>query len=61
LLFAFGVILWALSNRRIEALQSEVVARPMRAFALGSVGLLAALAFVVALCVTLTRNRAAAR
>jgi len=53
LLFAFGVILWALSNRRIEALQTEVIARPMRAFAIGSVALIAALAFVVALCVTL--------
>jgi hypothetical protein len=53
LLFAFGVILWALVGRRVEALQGEVVARPMRAFALGAVAVVAAVAVVVALCVTI--------
>lgn len=53
LLFAFGVILWALIGPRVEALQGEVVARPMRAFALGAVAVIAAVAVVVALCVTI--------
>jgi hypothetical protein len=53
LLFAFGVILWALTGRRVEALQGEVVARPVRAFALGAVAVIAAVAVVVALCVTI--------
>ena len=53
LLFAFGVILWALTGRRVEALQGEVVARPMRSFALGAVAVLAASAVVIALCVTI--------
>ncbi|WP_437646081.1 hypothetical protein [Sorangium sp. So ce362] len=52
-LFAFGAVMLALWPRRMEALKVEIVARPMRSFALGVVGVLGALAIAVALCVTL--------
>lgn len=52
LLFVFGTVLLALATGRMEAMQGEVAARPMRTFALGIVAsLLGALAFL-ALCVT---------
>ncbi|GMV15957.1 MAG: hypothetical protein AMXMBFR56_41810 [Polyangiaceae bacterium] len=52
LLFVFGTVLLALATGRMDAMQGEVAARPMRTFALGIVGsLVAALAFL-ALCVT---------
>ncbi len=53
LLFVFGAVLLALATRRMETLEKEIAARPMRTFALGIVGtLLTALVFIV-LCVTL--------
>lgn len=53
LLFVFGTVLLALATGRMDAMQGEVAARPMRTFALGIVGsLVAALAFL-ALCVTI--------
>ncbi|MBI5536826.1 MAG: polymer-forming cytoskeletal protein [Deltaproteobacteria bacterium] len=52
MLFVFGAIFLALATRRMEALQTEVAARPMRSFALGVVGGLAATVLLVALCVT---------
>jgi hypothetical protein len=53
LLFVFGTVLLALATGRMDAMQGEVAARPMRTFALGIVGsLVACLAFVV-LCVTI--------
>lgn len=52
LLFVFGAVLLALLTSRMEKMQAEVAARPMRSFALGVVGSIAAGALVVALCVT---------
>jgi carbonic anhydrase/acetyltransferase-like protein (isoleucine patch superfamily) len=52
LLFVFGAVLLALGAPRMETLQGEVAARPMRTFALGVVGLLASFATIIALCVT---------
>jgi hypothetical protein len=52
LLFAFGAVLWALAGRRVERLQDEVAARPMRSFAIGVVGMIAAALALVVLCVT---------
>lgn len=53
LLFLFGTVLLALATGRMDAMQGEVAARPMRTFALGIVSsLVAAIAFL-ALCVTL--------
>ena len=52
LLFVFGAVLLALGGARMETLQGEVAARPMRTFALGVVGMMAAFATVIALCVT---------
>jgi hypothetical protein len=47
LLFVFGAVLLALGTQRMEAMQGEVAARPMRTFALGIVGSIAfGLAFV---------------
>jgi carbonic anhydrase/acetyltransferase-like protein (isoleucine patch superfamily) len=53
MLFVFGTIVLALGSKRIESLRVEVASRPMRAFALGVVGLIAAIALVTALCVTI--------
>ncbi len=53
LLFVFGTVLLALGARRMEQLKVEVAARPMRSFALGIVGSIAALVVVVLLCVTI--------
>jgi hypothetical protein len=53
LLFVFGAVLLALATRRMEDLEKEIAARPMRTFALGIVGtILTGLVFIV-LCVTL--------
>ena len=51
-LWVFGAVLLALAGERMRSLEGEVVERPMRSFALGVVGLLAAAAAVVVLCVT---------
>lgn len=53
MLFAFGAVLLALAGRKMEELQTEVAARPMRSFAFGIVGALGFLVGVVALVVTL--------
>jgi len=53
LLFVFGAVLLALLTQRMEALRVETAARPMRTFALGVVGSLAAAAVLLALCVTI--------
>ena len=52
LLFAFGAVLWALAGRRVERMQDEVAARPMRSFALGIVALIAGALALLVLCVT---------
>ena len=51
-LFVFGAVLFGLATRRMELLQAEVAARPMRSFAWGVLGALIALVAAVALCVT---------
>ncbi len=53
LLFVFGAVLFALATRRMESLELEATARPMRSFALGVVGLIVATLATVALCVTI--------
>lgn len=53
LLFVFGTVLLALGTTRMEAMQGEVAARPMRTFALGVVASLVAGLAVIVLCVTL--------
>lgn len=53
LLFAFGVVLIALATSRMFVLTKEVTLRPMRSFALGIVGWLAASLIFIVLCVTL--------
>lgn len=52
-LFVFGAVLLALATRRMESLEKEIAARPMRTFALGIVGLLLSALVVIVLCVTL--------
>jgi hypothetical protein len=51
-LFVFGTVLLALATERMEKLELEVAARPMRAFAAGLVGALVAASVVLVLCVT---------
>jgi hypothetical protein len=51
-LFVFGAVLLGLATRRMESLETEVAARPMRSFGLGIVGLLAAIVTFIALCIT---------
>ncbi len=53
LLFVLGVILIALGNGRMEMLEGEIAARPMRSLALGVVGFLASIAAFVLLCATI--------
>ncbi len=53
LLFVFGAVLLALASKRLEDLRVEVAARPMRSFALGVVGSIAAITLIVALCITI--------
>jgi hypothetical protein len=53
LLFLFGVIFWALLSQRMEALEVEVAARPMRSLALGLVGVLTAVLASIVLFVTM--------
>jgi hypothetical protein len=53
LLFVFGAVVIALATERSQALRVEIAARPMRTFALGVVGGIAAIAVTGALCVTL--------
>jgi len=53
LLFVFGTVLLALWTGRMESMQGEVAARPMRTFALGVVGSLVAVLATIVLCVTI--------
>jgi hypothetical protein len=53
LLFVFGCVLLTLMGRRMEALQGEVAARPMRSFALGILGVLGFVATILALLITI--------
>lgn len=52
LLFVLGTVLLALAPQRMDALKTELVAHPMRSFAKGVVGFLAACALFLVLCVT---------
>lgn len=51
LLFVFGAVLLGVATRRMEKLQTEVAARPARAFGYGVVGVLASLVLFIALCI----------
>lgn len=51
-LWVYGAVLLALAGPRMRDLEVEVVERPMRSFALGVVGLGAAIGAAVLLCVT---------
>ena len=53
LLFVFGAVLFGLATRRMEQLQTEVAARPMRSFGWGVLGSLLGLLVLVVLCVTI--------
>lgn len=53
LLFVFGAVLLALATGRMEQMEREVAARPMRTFALGVVGVLVATIAFIVLCITL--------
>ena len=52
LLFVFGAVLLALGTRRMEMLKLEIASRPMRSFAMGIVGSIAAVLLLIVLCVT---------
>jgi hypothetical protein len=52
MLFVFGAVLLALVARRMSYLEAEAAERPMRSFALGVVGSIAAVVVFVLLCVT---------
>lgn len=53
LLFAFGTVLLALATPRMDILQREVATRPMRAFALGIVGMVSGVFAFIVLCITI--------
>jgi hypothetical protein len=53
ILFVFGAMLLALATDRMEKLRAEIASRPMKSFALGIIGSVAALLAVIVLCVTL--------
>jgi hypothetical protein len=53
MLFVFGAVLLALATRRMDFLEGEVSARPMRSFALGIVGSIASLVVIALLCITI--------
>ncbi len=52
ILFVFGAMLLALATDRMERLRAEIAARPMKSFALGIIGGIAAVLAVIVLCVT---------
>lgn len=52
LLFVLGCVALALGTRKMETLRIETAARPMKAFALGIVGVLVALIALAAMCIT---------
>lgn len=52
LLFVFGTILLALAPDRMDNLKAELVARPMKSFAMGVLGVLGACSTFLVLCVT---------
>ncbi len=53
LLFMFGTVLLAFAPERMDNLKAELVARPMRSFAMGILGVLGAVAAALVLCVTI--------
>ncbi len=53
ILFVFGAMLLALATDRMEKLRAEIAARPMKSFALGIIGSIAALIAFCVLCITL--------
>lgn len=53
LLYVMGCVLLALATRKMETLNGEIAARPMRNFALGIVSAMAAVVGAVVLCVTI--------
>ncbi len=53
LLFVFGAVLLALATRRMESLETEIAARPMRSFALGIIGAIVGALLLLILTVTL--------
>ena len=53
LLFVLGCVLLALGTKKMDILRTEVAARPMKSFAMGIVGSLAALIGFIALCCTI--------
>ncbi len=52
LLFVFGTVLLALQTERMDDLKAELVARPMRSFAMGVLGAIGSAAMFLVLCVT---------
>ncbi len=52
LLFVLGTMLLALAPERMEGLKTELVARPMRSFAMGILGVLGGMAAFLLLCIT---------
>ncbi len=53
LLFFFGAIFWALAKPRMEMLEVEIAKRPMKSLAIGTISMVSALAFAIALTVTI--------
>ena len=53
LLFVFGAILLALATQRMDTLQNEIAARPMRTFAIGVIGLLVTILLIAAFAITI--------
>lgn len=53
LLFVLGCVLLALAGGRMDRMRGEIAVRPMRSFALGILGSIAAVIAVVVLCVTI--------
>lgn len=53
MMFVLGTILLALAPERMDALKAELVAKPMRSFAMGILGILGSIATFFILCVTI--------
>lgn len=53
LLFVLGCVLLALATNKMESLRLEAAARPMRSFAMGIVGTLAAVTAIAVACITI--------
>jgi len=53
LLFVFGAVLLSLMTDRMERLKLQIATKPMRSFATGVIGVIAAVVLLIALCVTI--------